>query len=198
MQELRIIRLVPPPEELQELYRQEKDSRLKERYHAIYLMHLFANAKKVAQLLGRDKSTILSWIKAFNEIGLEGLTRESPPGKKSRLSSAQQEDLKKDLVKNPRELGYEFSNWDGKTIGSHIHQKFGVQLGVRAVQKLLHKLGFSLQRPKPQVLKANPTAQQTFQDQLKKKWLPLGQRISSSTPMNVASNMRLRSRGVGL
>lgn len=176
MRKLLITRTSPAKDELKELYRTEKDARLKERYHAIYLMHEFQNAGKVARLLGRDKTTILGWIKDFNKQGLHGLDRKSPPGRSPRLSKKQMEELKRDILTNPRELGYDFSNWEGKSIAFHILKKFGVKLGVRAVQKLLHKLGFSLQRPRHKLKKANPAAQEEFRHQLKKKW-------QLSTPM---------------
>lgn len=186
MRKLLITRTSPTQDEVKETYRTEKDARRKERYHAIYLMHEFKSAGKIATLLGRDKSTILSWIKAFNQEGLHGLGRKSPPGRKSRLSKAQMEELKRDILTNPRELGYEFSNWEGKSIAFYVHKKFGVQLGVRAVQKLLHKLGFSLQRPRHKLKKANPAAQAEFRDHLKKKWQLSDQLTSFYSKMNVA------------
>ncbi|MFX1298214.1 MAG: IS630 family transposase [Promethearchaeota archaeon] len=174
MRKLQITRKSPTKDKLKELYRNEKDIRLKERYHAIYLMHEFENACEVANLLGREKTTILTWIKAFNQHGLEGLLRRSPPGRNSRLSKEQMEKLKGGILKNPCELNYNFSNWEGKSIAFHILKKFGVQLGVRAVQKLLHKLGFSLQRPRHKLKKADPKAQEEFRHQLKKKMGTLG------------------------
>ena len=162
MRKLKITRNSPNRDELKELFRNEKDARLKERYHALYLMHEFKNAQKVANLLGRDKTTILSWIKAFNQQGFQGLERKAPPGRKPRLSPEQMEELKADVLNNPRELGHEFSNWDGKSIAFHVLSKFNVKLGVRAVQKLLHKLGFSLQRPRHKLKKADLKAQEEF------------------------------------
>ena len=175
MKSLQITRNSPSKDELKELYRNENDGRMKERYHAIYLMHVFKSAKKVAKIVLRSKKTVINWIKAFNEGGIEGLARDSPPGKQSRLSKEQMDDLKKDVLKNPRELGYDFSNWEGKSVEHHILEKFGVKLGVRAVQKLLHKLGFSLQRPKYKLAKADPEAQKEFRQKLKKKWMFLDQ-----------------------
>jgi putative transposase len=190
MRKLQITCLSPPPAELKALYRQEKDARLKERYQALYLMHEMANAGQVAALLSRDKKTILSWIKAFNAHGIEGLKRAVPPGKASQLTPTQLQELKEAICKNPRELGYEFSTWDGKSVAHHIQQQFGVQLGARAVQKILHKLGFTLQRPKHHYAKANPKAQAQFQDTLKKRWLPAGKTMCSCLETSAASNWR--------
>jgi len=188
MKKVQLTRTVPGKEEVKELYRKEKDAKLKERYHAIYLMHEFQNAGKVAELIGKTKVTVLKWVKAFNKAGCEGLRWESPKGRRSQLSQEQMDLLKQDILRNPRELGYEFSNWEGKSVAFHIQQKFGVQLGVRAAQKLLHKLGLSLQRPRPKLAQADPVAQEAFQLTLKKSWQLLDRRGSSSMKMNAVSN----------
>ena len=185
MRKLLITRKVPKKEHLKKLYKLEKDSRLKERYHALWLMHEFENAREVANLLGRSKMTILTWIKAFNHQGRKGLLRKLPPGRQSRLSEAQKEGLKEDILTNPREFGYNFSNWEGKSVAFHLLKKFGVHLGVRAVQKLLHKLGFSLQRPRHKLKKADPEAQEAFRHDLKKKWRLSDQMTSCYSKMNV-------------
>lgn len=197
MRKLQIIRATPTPAELKELYRQEKDSRLKERYLALCLMHEVANAGKIATFLGRDKKTILSWIKAFNAGGVKGLQLAVLPGRQSRLSPAQLQAVKAAVCKNPRELGYEFSMWDGKSVAYHLQQEFGVRLGVRAVQKMLHKLGFTLQRPKHRYAKANPKAQAQFQEELKKRWQLSVKTMCSCSKMSVASNMPLPSPAAG-
>lgn len=179
MKALQITRTSPTKDELKELYRNENDGRMKERYHAIYLMHILKNANTVPKLLLRSKKTILNWIYAFNKGGIEDLVRDSPPGRKSYLTNEQMEELKQDILVNPRELGYDFSNWEGKSLAHHVLKKFNVKLGVRAVQKLLHKLGFSLQRPRYKLAKADPEAQKVFKQELKKKWILSDQMTSS-------------------
>jgi len=76
---------------------------------------------------------------------------------------------------HPREQGYEFSNWEGKSVAEHVHIKFGVSFSVRAAQKLLHVLGFSLQRPRYKFPKADPEKQEEFVNSFKKSWILLDQ-----------------------
>ena len=73
-----------------------------------------------------------------------------------------------DVFTHPRELGYDFSNWEGKSVSEHIKTKFGVLLKVRQCQYLLHELGFSLQRPRYKFPKADPEKQKEFIQDLKK------------------------------
>ena len=103
------------------------------------------------------------------------MTPNSSPRRSFRLSQGQKEELKLDILRHPRELGYEFCNWEGKSVAEHIHVKFDVFLTVRAAQILLHALGFSLQRPKYKFPKADPEKQEEFMKLFKKNWILLGQ-----------------------
>ena len=50
----------------------------------------------------------------------------------------------------------------------HIKEKFYVELSVRQAQRLLHELGFTLQRPKYKFPKADPKEQKEFLNDFKK------------------------------
>jgi len=175
MEKLQIARNAPDHDELVELYKKEKNPKLKERYQTFYLMIELRNCTKVAKLIKKSRRTIQTWVNMFNDGGLEAITPNSPPGRPSRLSRDQKEELKSDILTHPRELGYEFSNWEGKSVAEHIYKKFGVFLKVRATQNLLHELGFSLQRPKYKFPKADPEKQEEFIRDFKKSWLLLDQ-----------------------
>jgi len=168
MKKLYITRKIPDHDELVKLYKTEKNSRLKERYHALTLMYELKNCYKVAKIMKRSDVTIQSWVKSFNTGGLPALVPRASPGRPSRLSVGQKEELKKDVLTHPRELGYDFSNWEGKHVSKHIKDKFGVLLKVRQCQYLLHELGFTLQRPRYAFPKANRNDQKQFIQKFKK------------------------------
>jgi len=95
MEKLQITRSSPDHDELVELYKKEKNPKLKERYHALSLMRKFINCTIVAELIKRSRKTIQTWVKTFNNGGLEAIAPSSPPGRPSSLA----EDLKlKDVV----------------------------------------------------------------------------------------------------
>ena len=177
MQKLQITRISLDYKKLVELYKKERNSKLKERYHALFLMYEFQNCTKVAELVKKSRRTIQLWVNAFNEGGLEAIVPNTPPGRPSRLSEDQKEELKTDILTHPRELGYEFSNWEGKSVSEHIKTKFGVLLKVRQCQYLLHELGFSLQRPRYKFPKADPEKQKEFIQNFKKSWILSDQMI---------------------
>ncbi|MHA1150738.1 MAG: helix-turn-helix domain-containing protein [Promethearchaeota archaeon] len=175
MKKLQITRSSPNYEELVELYKAEKNAKQKVRYHALVLMHEVKNCSKVAEIIKMSDRSVQLWVKSFNIDGLKGIALNSPPGRPSSLSQDQLEELKRDVLTHPRELDYEFSNWDGKSVSEYIKKKFGVDLKVRRCQYILHELGLTLQRPRYDFPKADPEEQEKFIEDFKKNSLPLGQ-----------------------
>jgi putative transposase len=147
MNKLRITRPSPNYDELVELYKKEKNAKQKVRYLALVLMHEKHNCGEVAKTIKMSTRSVQLWVNAFNDEGIEGIIVNSPPRRPSRLSEEQKEELKRDVATHPRELGYKFSNCEGKHVSKHIKRKFNVSLKMRRCQYLLHELGFSLQRP---------------------------------------------------
>ena len=177
MQKLQITRSAPNRANLLKLYKKEKKIKLRERYLALILMHDFRNCVKVAELMQKTSRTIQLWVNLFNNGGLPALIPSSPSGRPSRLTNEQKEELKKDVLTDPRSLGYEFSNWEGKSVAYHVKKKFGVKLSVRAAQKLLRSLGLSLQRPRYKFPKANAAKQKEFVAAIKKNSMLLPQTL---------------------
>ncbi|MHA1682559.1 MAG: helix-turn-helix domain-containing protein [Promethearchaeota archaeon] len=169
MKAIQITRKSPTADEMWDLYRKERDGLMKERYHAIALMHELKSAPKVAKVIGRVRNTVWEWVNKFNKDGLEGLRYKKPPGATSRLTEEEREHLKADILAGPRALGYDFSNWSGKNLSLHIKKQFSKEMGSRAVQKMLKKMGFTRQKPDIAYAKANPEAQVQFKEDLKKR-----------------------------
>lgn len=134
-------------------------------------MHKFMNCTTVAELIKESRRTIQTWVKSFNKGGLDAIAPNSPPGRPSSLSEEQKESLKADVLTHSRELGYEFSNWEGKNVAHHIKQRFDVELNVRQAQRLLHELGFTMQRPQYAFPKTDPEKQKDFLTNFKKVWI---------------------------
>jgi transposase len=84
------------------------------------------------------------------------------PGRPTRLSANDLADLRKDISRNPRELGYDQNLWDGLLLSHHLIQKYSISLGIRQCQRLFHQLGFSLQRPRRKASEADGPRQEAF------------------------------------
>jgi transposase len=190
MKKLQITRAEPGLDELRVLYDKEKDGRMKIRFLAMILLHELGSARKVARTLHKSHQIMADWVHAFNDQGLEGLKRKSPPGAEPRLTNEQQAMLREDVLKNPRELGYDFSDWDGKSVSFHVKNKFNVKIGVRAAQYYLHRLDLVLIRPKTEPVQGDPEKQELFKQELKKRWMPSSQTKLSSSGTSATSSTR--------
>lgn len=62
--------------------RESKDTRVMERWICINSSLKGLSPTMIADILSRDEKTIREWITNFNEDGIAGIERVSPPGKK--------------------------------------------------------------------------------------------------------------------
>jgi transposase len=72
------------------------------------------SAPKVARLLGDGVRTVEYWVERFNNDGLAGLVEGERPGRPSKLSIEQLQELEVILRASPREQGVSANLWDGK------------------------------------------------------------------------------------
>lgn len=133
---------------IQEAIHGNSIGRYQHRLHVILYVLLFNNIKNASIIYQEPVRTIQSWMKRFLSIGLNGLYDKEKSGRKPRLTESQEELLKEHLSISPTHFNYNQANWDGKLLSHHIFEKFNVTIGVRQCQKLFHKLGYSLQRPR--------------------------------------------------
>lgn len=157
------------------LYKKCKDMRLKERYHAMYLSFTY-DWEEVAMILGREYETILEWVKAYNDRGLDGLESDKPPGRPSSLTPEQQDELKRTVQCSPRSFSLKFSNWNCKNLTWLVKKMFGVVLCAERIRQLLHKLGFVLIKPTYKYALADKRERKRFLRRFKRKFKRLTKR----------------------
>ena len=144
---------------LQDEIRRSEDARYDHRLHAIILVAQGLSGHEVARLLGDSPRTVAYWVSRFIEDGLAGLVELERPGRPSRLTEDQLEEIDLALRSSPSEYGLTGNLWDGKTLSAFIKQQWGVTLGVRQCQRLFRQLGFRLRKPRPQIASADPELQ---------------------------------------
>src|SRR5436305_1294851 len=111
---------------------------------------LFAQGKsltEVAATVGCSKSSANRWKQAWKEGGVEALRPKPNPGPKPRLNAQQQRRLLSALKQGTARWGYALDGWTGPLVRDLIRRLFGVQYHVDYVGTLLHKLGWSPQKP---------------------------------------------------
>ncbi len=84
-------------EELEDLYRKEKDPRIKERLLAIIHLYEKKNIYEVQDILKKSDRTIKDWLSRWNNKGYEGLIPAKGGGIEPRISSLEWDNIIKEI-----------------------------------------------------------------------------------------------------
>lgn len=102
------------------------------------------------------------------------------PGRPPTLTATQQQVLEDLIESGPVAYGLTCGVWTSPMIARVIEEEFDVRYPPGHVRKLLHQLGFSVQRPKRRLTQADPQAQDRWHrhtyPHLKKTLKPKGRR----------------------
>jgi transposase len=130
---------------------------------------------------------------------VDGLLEGYRSGRPSELTGKQRQQLGDILDSGPVAYGLDSGIWTSPMITWVIEEEFGVQYHPGHVRKLLHGLGFSVQRPRRVLARADAAAQDRWHrrtyPELKKK--PARETGRSSSLMKPASGRIRRSTPPG-
>ena len=142
------------PAQGQVLVKENADIKFAYRVTMVNLILGGMSAKELAAHCGDGETTLMSWVTKVDKFGWDALRAKKQPGKPSKLSQDQIALVKAAVMSNPDNHG--FKVWDGPSLSKYIKDTFDIDLGVRACQKLLHKMGFALVRPQMYPSLGNP------------------------------------------
>jgi transposase len=110
---------------------------------------------------GFARQVIYKWLRQAKGKGrgLRALRSRKGTGRPRRLSGKQEQQLFRWINgKDPRQHGFDFGLWTRLVVRKLIADKFGANLGVTAVGKLLAKLGLTPQKPLRRAYQRDPAA----------------------------------------
>lgn len=137
----------------------------------------------MAEELETSRGSINRWLQWYEAVGADGLRTKPKPGAAPKLDKAQREELTAIIECGPQAAGYSTGIWTGPMIGELIRKRYGVSYHNHHVPKLLHRLGFSVQRPRKRLARADAEKQAVW---LKKRFPA----IKKSAPMSGRSAVR--------
>jgi transposase len=127
------------------------------RMRAVRQIQNGAHPEDVAESLGLVRSTVFGRVATFRFGGMDALRAKPIPGRPAKLSPAQMRTLFTLIHgSNPLQFELEFALWTRKLVQQVIVQKFGVELSVMSVGRVLRRLGMSPQRPLVRASQQNP------------------------------------------
>src|SRR6266699_1507915 len=143
----------------------EKDGahRVARRIHAVLLNHQEHTSGENAQMLEAPRSKVSLWLGQYESYGWEALLEGHRSGRPKELTSAQVS--RWDGIIDSGRVAYGLSSgvWTSPMIGRVIQEEFSVNYHAGHVRKLLKGMGFSVQRPRRKLAKANQAAQDRWQ-----------------------------------
>lgn len=141
----------------------DKQPRIALRIQGILLSLDKRTTSEIASMLKINRTTVPLWIRNWNEYGEDGLMEGVRSGRPSFLSAKQLESIRDIIESGPVAYGLNTGIWTSVLVSQIIEDEFGVGYHPGHVRKLLHKIGFSVQRPTVSIVTGDP--------ENKRKWL---------------------------
>ena len=122
--------------------------------------------EEIATLLECHQSSVSRFLRKYKQRGIfENLPRSGRPTKLTKKTIGK---LKKKIISKIEAANDEFCSMSTKQIRNIIHQDIGELYSLRHVERIMHKLGFSLITPRPQHLRHDQEKVDRFRNEFKK------------------------------
>lgn len=148
--------------QLENTYAQEKNAKAKIRLQCAILRKKGNNQVFIAEVTGLPVSTVSDILRRCDERGLKGCNAIKQKGQPQKLSPIQRAKLKKIISQSPQKLGLPFIIWTTKLAQYIIHKMFNIDYVIMQVHRILKSLELSLQKARPEHIKANKKLQAQF------------------------------------
>lgn len=102
----------------------------------------------IAQRLGCSPDTVIRVRKLYRQGGVGALRPKKSPGRPGRATPEFLQRMRQVVQTPPLSLGYGFSTWSVARLGAHLAKVTGIGFSEDQLRRLLHREGFSVQRPK--------------------------------------------------
>jgi transposase len=163
--------------------------RVAKRLRAVVLNSEGHTSGELAGILQSPRSKVSEWLQRYQTDGVNGLLEGYRSGRPSQLTEKQQQQLGDILDSGPVAYGLDTGIWTSPMIAWVIEEEFGVQYHPGHVRKLLHAVGFSVQRPRRVLARADAAAQ----DKWHRRTYPALKKASSAESVGEGERQRALS-----
>ena len=158
-------------EQIEERYTQEKNAKAKIRLQCAILRKKGNSQPYLSDVTGLPVTTISGILRRFEKRGIDGCYAIKQKGQPKKLSSRERVKLRNILSKSPEKQGLPFVVWTIKLVKYFLKHKFKTEYVTMQVHRIIKELHLSLQKPRPEHIKANKKLQaqfkKNFDDELK-------------------------------
>jgi transposase len=153
------IRDISPAElaELETLYRQTKDVRIRERTQMLLLAsEQNMLVPEIAKIVRRNDQTVRTWINRFNAEGIPGLYDAPRSGAPPTVTPAYRERLLVVVRQRPRTLERPYSMWTLQRLADFMAEETGIRISPVTVSRILAAHDIVMSRPQHKVSSSDP------------------------------------------
>ena len=144
-------------DELDTLYRQTRDPRLRTRVQRV-LLSAERNFKvpAIAPIVRESTPTVGRWLKRYLAEGIEGLKDEPRPGRPSEITEAFRTKLLEAVRRRPRSLNLPYSLWSLQRLADYLAEETGLRVSDETIRRLLKPADIVLSRPQHTITSPDP------------------------------------------
>jgi transposase len=107
---------------------------------------------EIARQLGVSEAAVCVWARKLNKYGKESLQPSRASGRPSSLTPQQKSKLLKKMSAGAEAAGFESERWTLKRVQTLIEKEFEVHYHPNYISRLLHDLGWSVQKPETRAI----------------------------------------------
>lgn len=133
--------------------------RVAKRIHSVLLNNNGRTSGEIADILDAPLSRVSQWLRDYEGQGYDGILEGYRSGRIPKLSEEQKITLGDIIDSGPVAYGFLSGVWNSPMITRVIEEEFNITYHPGHVRKLLYQLGFSVQRPKRLLAKADKEKQ---------------------------------------
>jgi transposase len=116
------------------------------RIHALLALAQGQSVSDVAQMLALGEQTVRDYRNQYLFKGLASLVYTAPPGRPSKLTKTQRQQLAQWIKASPQDSGYSSGCWNTPMVQDLMQRHFGVVYHPHYIATLLKNMGFSYQK----------------------------------------------------
>lgn len=160
---------------LKQKARYEKDAKQRDRFRAVAMAIEGMTTPAIMDRLDRSKNFVQRWSYMYRDGGIEAIVEKQRSGRPVKLSADDEPAFKQRITNGPHQTDptCTLRGTDARAI---LENEFGVQYSLPGVYALMHRLGLSCLKPRPQHLKNDPEKMQ--------QWLHQAPFLSSTSKPN--------------
>ncbi len=133
------------------------------------ILNLREDGKKqqqIADIVGCSQVSVSKWISRHKS----GRTLKTLPrsGRPTKLKEKFLKNLRKKLLREIKEANKEFGSLDTKQLSEIIEKEVGKKYSLRHVERIMHRLDFSLITPRSEHIRHDPKRVKEFRKEFKK------------------------------